>query len=209
MFTFDVGDNKRLWDSISYENEMWSFIILVDSFSGPKLRFEIFIGDPVILMFALRIESVSVLWPDILRIQNCLRFPSLAVTIISVLLVAASFCAQLVRNLVFGWTAEERVHLLLGTQVGGFGRADPLRRLNKQYCTTQAGLDFWISVLPYLWLEAFLDLSIRASLVMLKPVVAKPLLFMLISGLANTSFVLLAKDLACKLSALSLGIKPA
>jgi hypothetical protein len=46
-------------------------------------------------------------------------------------------------------------------------------------------------------------------LVILKPVVANPLRFWLISGLVNTSLVILVNVLACKLSALFVGINPA
>lgn len=55
---------------------------------------------------------------------------------------------------------------------------------------------------------AILDLSMSASLVMLNPVVASPVLLALILGSAKTSLVLLEKVLAWRLSARSLGMNP-
>jgi len=156
----------------------------------------------------LRVEPIPVLGGNVGWIQNWVRVPSFSVPVCSVLLETAGSSLHLVSLQVFISLTKSGVQKLIRRKVSGLSGTFPLFRLNKSNLTTHAGWEYWIYVLPYLWLEAFFDLSMSASWVMLKPVVAKPLLLILISGLAKISLVLLAKVLACKLSALSVGMKP-
>ena len=135
-------------------------------------------------------------------------FPSFTISVSSCLLPSTGFCNHFSGMNVLICFSVCGISIFFRTDVCSFSSAYPLSWLNNFRFTIHAGLDLCIYVFPYLWLEAFLDLSTNASLVILKPVVANPDLFMLTSGLVKTYLVLFAYVLACKLSALSLGMKP-
>ena len=160
------------------------------------------------MILHLRVESISVLAWYVLSCQNWMIFPSLTISVSTSLLPSTGFGIHLSCLNILICFPVCRVSIFFRTNVCSFSSANPLSWLNNFRFTIHAGFDLCIYVFPYLWLEAFLDLSTNASLVILKPVVANPDLFMLTSGLVKTYLVLLAYVLACKLSALSLGMKP-
>lgn len=156
----------------------------------------------------LRIESVTVLRCQFLGVQHWVGLPTKTVPVITILLISTCLSVCPLRQTVLIRCSIKWISLLFRPQISRFPGTDPLIRLNKDLLTTQAGCDLWISVFPYLALDAFLDLSIKASLVMLNPVVASPLRLALISGLFRAYLVMFENVLACKLSALFLGMKP-
>ena len=166
----------------------------------------IFIGLPVV--FHLWVMSISVFSCQVCWVQYWVWLPSLTVSISTSLLPATCLCWHLccldiLVCLSLGWAS-----IFLRTYICGFCCAEPLISLSKNIFTSHPGWALWISVFPYLWLEAFFDLSTKASFVMLKPVVARPDLFKLTSGLLKTYFVFAVKVLAWRLSALSFGTNP-
>ena len=145
------------------------------------------------------IKMISIFWCNILGFQYRMRIPSITIPISSILLESTSFSAYFGSLFIFVCRTEGRINVTIRTNVSCFGSAHPLFWLNQINLTIQAGWDLCNSDFPYLWLEAFFDLSTRASLVRLKPVVANPLRFILISGLWKIYLVLVAKVFACKL----------
>jgi hypothetical protein len=148
------------------------------------------VGVPVEGTF--RIEPVTILRTDEGGGQHGMRVPAIAVPVGAILLVAAGLVLEGVDLQVFFSLAEGGVELLLGWLVGVLGSAGPLAGLRERGFTTQPGCGVWSSLLPYLWLEASLDLSTRASRVILKPVVARPDRLALMLGSARTDLVMLA-----------------
>lgn len=156
----------------------------------------------------LRIELISILTWQIGWIKDRIRLPSITIPICPISLKTTLFslhlwCLKILISFFLRW-----IILALWIEIGIFSCTDPIFRLNKIRFTTQAGWEVCIYVLPYLWLEAALDLSMRASLVILKPVVARPLRLTPRLGFLNASLVILAYVFACRLSALSLGMNP-
>lgn len=156
----------------------------------------------------LRIKTISIFWCNILRLQNWIRIPTITIPISPILLIATCLCFHFHRLLIFTSLTKSWINLIIRINISSFSCTLPFIWLNQIIITIQAGWDLCNSVLPYLWLEAFFDLSIRASLAILKPVVASPLRFILISGLWKIYLVFVANVFACKLSARSLGINP-
>lgn len=137
-----------------------------------------------------------------------MRIPTLTVPVITVLLISTGLVLQLGCFQFLVSFPKGRVFELLGIAEGVLCCANLISWLNEVKCTTHPGCGVCSSLLPYLWLVANFDLSMRASWAILKPVVANPVLLTLTFGSARTDLVMFANVLACRLSALFLGIKP-
>lgn len=140
----------------------------------------------------LRVESITILARQISRVKNRIRLPSIPVPVGPIPLEATLLRLHLGSLQVFIGFPLSWILLSLRVEVGILSCTDPIFRLNRITSTIQAGWGVWIYVLPYLWLEAAFDLSIRASRAMLKPVVARPLRLAPKLGFLNTSLVILA-----------------
>jgi hypothetical protein len=119
------------------------------------------------------VETVPVLCPVVIALQNWVRLPSLPVEVGVVGRVAAALGRRLLRlqKLLSGTVGrtEQFCRVFEGLASGG----SPLR-LSGGRLTFQPGWARWISLLPYLLLEATLERSISASLFKLSPVEAIP-----------------------------------
>ncbi len=130
----------------------------------------------------VRIEAVSVLRTVVVALQDRIRMPSLPVQVCVISGVSAALSVGLLG-------LDPLIRLSVGGIEEGSGGLERLVRgglpisLNIEMLTFQPGCALWISVLPYLLLEATFDVSMRTSLFRLKPVEARPKLF-----LPNLSF---------------------
>lgn len=78
----------------------------------------------------LRVETVTVLRCQVLRVQNRVWFPTLSVPVVPVLLESTGLGRQLLGSRVLVGLSVERISVLFRTNVGRLGSANPLSRLN-------------------------------------------------------------------------------
>lgn len=125
-----------------------SLIELILIFWTLELREGILLHSTMVIHFG--VKSLPILRSQAGRIKDRIGLPAITVPICTVSLESALFCLHLAGLQVLISFTVGRHGLLVGTDVGRFGSAAPLLRLNRRGSTTQAGCGVWISVLPYL-----------------------------------------------------------
>lgn len=119
------------------------------------------------------IQAIPVLRSVVITLQDRIRMPTLAIQVCVIGRVATSFGISLLGLQPFVGLTVGRIEQCPWSLEGLMSGGSPFS-LNDPMTTFHPGCAFWISVLPYLLLEAILEVSIRASLLRLKPVEASP-----------------------------------
>ena len=148
------------------------------------------IGVPVKGM--LRVETVPIFSPSDVSLQDRIWLPSLPVLFIVGPRIAATLCVRFLRLKPLVSRPVSRTDQPRGILECLMRSGTPFR-LNEKDGTFHPGWARWISVFPYLLLDATFERSISASLLRLKPFEDKP------KGLApNRSFWKLSLAIAEK-----------
>lgn len=153
------------------------------------------------------IQSIPVLRAIVVSLQNGIGMPALAVEVGMVGRVSASLSVAFLGlepfvGLAIGWI-EWCCWWFEGLVGGG-----PPICLAKMENTFHPGCARWISVLPYLLLDASFELSIRASLFRLNPVEERPKVFLPSRSFWKLCFAIAEYPLAWIFSALTEGMYP-
>lgn len=153
------------------------------------------------------VQSIPVLRAIVVSLQDGIGMPALAVEVRMVGRVPAPLGVAFLGlepfvGLAIGWI-EQWSWWFEGLVGGG-----PPIGLSKMGSTFHPGCARWISVLPYLLLEAIFELSISASLFRLNPVEERPKVFLPSRSFWKLCFAIAEYPLAWIFSALTEGIYP-
>lgn len=155
----------------------------------------------------ISIQPIPILRTVVISLQNRIRIPSLTIKISMISRKSASLsiallCLKPLVSLTISW-----VHQVVRSLKWFVSCWSPISLFYVSY-TFQPGWARWISVLPYLLLDATLEVSIRASLLRLNPVDDRPKLFRPRRSFWKLCFAIAEKPLAWIFSALIEGMYP-
>lgn len=119
------------------------------------------------------VQAIPVLRTVVIPLQNGIRVPSLSIEVCVVSRISASLSIALLSLKPLVSLPVGGVQKSCGSLKRFMSRGSPFSLCCRK-STFQPGWALWISVFPYLLLEASLEVSMRASLLRLKPVEESP-----------------------------------